>query len=191
MNVRSELARLWRLRSLRVWWRTFPWRPVAPVPEEKAASPDAVDYFYRAMATAPVRHTPSPCFVEPVIHEGAEGWRVSELRPLPALTPEAKVAIMTDTGEFDIVADLAEEELPPEAYCDPGEEPLWPERGEPRSLSAMQDELGEWDPDAVDWLAPAIFREVAMRALSTGALTAPVTEAEFVDAVMERVLTAL
>lgn len=180
-TIRSEIARALRLRSLVVWFRTR-----GPVPEPPVvgvdfayASPSAVAYYDKAMRTVEIIHdetTDSIIVIDPseeVIHEGADetGEWAEELETISKghrpLTAEAKRAITTDTGEFDVTA----------LFGEPAPAPAW-----------VEDELGLWNPDTADWLAPAIFREVSADALKAGALTVPISEVEFVDAVMRRVL---
>lgn len=202
-KVRAEVARALRLRSVVVWFRTR-----GPVLETSdltdavfaGAVTAAIDYGSRTPSGAYVYSEPTPSgtrflhrletlsqttidleVVEPspVPHAGADdGWAAEVTRMVrkhEPLTEEIKRALTTDTGAFDTVQLIAEQDAEERAGA---EDPAW-----------VEDELGYWDPDAVDWEEPALFREVAIEALRTGALS-PVnlSEVEFVDAIMRRVL---
>lgn len=95
--------------------------------------------------------TPAAAVIDPVkfdddpyYHKGATeddpGWG-GKMKPLDE---DARRTLMTETAEWEIVFD------PP---------PL------PPVSRVVEDELGAWDPDAVDWLEPAEYWETVVHAV--------------------------
>lgn len=165
--------------SIMVLVRFFTWiwqasRTTPPPDSSKAA--ESVPYW-PAQRPAPVLvptavTMPLVPVTQEIAHVGAEEWRAHELKPLVPLDDAAKAALMTETAEFVVVWDSEEQALVPvepaltliEGDPYPDAEDVVPDPyrsidyAYPR-LPVIEDELGAWDPNTVDWLEPATYVE--------------------------------